>query len=50
MGPLADFRVPKGHQKEQCLKWIDEVEKERATKGKAALRGNDFENDLLRVK
>jgi hypothetical protein len=47
MGPLANFKVPKGHQTTQELRWIDEVEKERAQKGKAALRTNDFEDDLL---
>jgi hypothetical protein len=47
MGPLANFKVPKGHQTTQLLRWIDEVEKERATKGKDALRANNFEDDLL---
>ena len=47
MGPLANFKVPKGQQTTQALRWIDEVEKERATKGKAALRANDFDDDLL---
>ena len=47
MGPLANFKVPKGHQTTQLLKWIDEVEVERASKGKAALRANEFEDDLL---
>lgn len=50
MGPLANFKVPKGHQKTQKLKWIDEVEKERANKGKEALRLNNFEDDLLNLK
>ena len=50
MGPLANFKVPKGHQTTQALRWIDEVEKERAQKGKAALRANDFEDDLLNLK
>ena len=50
MGPLANFKVPKGHQTTQELKWIDEVEKERAQKGKAALRANNFEEDLLNLK
>jgi hypothetical protein len=50
MGPLANFKVPKGHQTTQVLKWIDEVEKERVNKGKAALRANEFEDDLLNLK
>jgi hypothetical protein len=50
MGPLANFKVPKGHQTTQELKWIDEVETDRAQRGKAALRGNDFDDDLLNLK
>ena len=42
MGPLADFRVSKGKQKVNQLKWIDEVETERKNKGKEALKLNDF--------
>lgn len=48
MGPLADFRIPKGHQKIALLKWIDEVDKTRS--GKEALKFNDFKDDLLRKK
>ncbi len=46
MGPLADFRIPKGHQKQQTLKWIDEVDKNKPD----GLRVNSFEEDLLRKK
>ena len=49
MGPLADFRVQKGHKKINQLKWIDEVETERQTKGKEALKLNDFKDDLLNL-
>ena len=49
MGPLADFRIPKGAKKVNHLKWIDEVEPERKTKGKEALRQNDFKFDLLNL-
>ncbi len=49
MGPLANFKVPKGHQTTQALKWIDEVEIERVNKGKAALRANNFDDDLLNL-
>lgn len=50
MGPLADFRVSKGKNKVNLLKWIDEVETERKTKGKEALKLNDFKDDLLNLK
>lgn len=50
MGPLADFRVQKGQKKIQTLKWIDEVETERQTRGKEALKLNDYKNDLLNLK
>lgn len=50
MGPLADFRVKPGHQKQQKLKWIDEVEKERVNKGKEALKDNNYDDDLLKKK
>lgn len=50
MGPLADFRVQKGPKKVNQLKWIDEVEIERQSKGKEALKLNDFKNDLLNLK
>ena len=49
MGPLANFKVPKGHQTTQALKWIDEVEPERVNTGKAALRANNFDDDLLNL-
>mmetsp|Transcript_34663 Transcript_34663/g.53068 ORF Transcript_34663/g.53068 Transcript_34663/m.53068 type:complete len:96 (+) Transcript_34663:781-1068(+) len=48
MGPLADFRIPKGHTKQQTLKWVDEVDKTK--QGKDGLRVNNFEEDLLRKK
>jgi hypothetical protein len=50
MGPLADFRVQKGHKKVTQLKWIDEVEPDRQNKGKEALKLNDYQNDLLNLK
>lgn len=30
------------------LKWIDEVEKDRQSRGKEALKANDYADDLLR--
>lgn len=50
MGPLANFKMPKGHVKTNVLKWIDEVDKSRVTLGKEALKDNDYANDLLRKK
>ena len=52
MGPLADFNrgIKNGPtKKRQAIKWIDEVEKERAGK-KDALKLNDFKDDLLKKK
>jgi len=46
MGPLANFKPPKGHQKVQKLMWIDQVDKSRQGKPDA-LKNNDFKNDLL---
>lgn len=48
MGPLANFKVPKGHKTTQLLRWADEVDKTRT--GKDALHVTDFSNDLLRLK
>jgi glycerol-3-phosphate cytidylyltransferase-like family protein len=48
MGPLADFRVKPGHQKQNTLKWIDEVEKDRVNRGKEALKNNNYDDDLLK--
>ena len=50
MGPLADFnRGVKNAQpkKKYQIKWIDEVEKDRAGK-KEGLKINDFKDDLLK--
>jgi len=50
MGPLANFKMPKGTPKKvNLLKWIDDVEQNRKGK-KEGLRLNDFENDLLKKK
>lgn len=52
MGPLADFNrglkngLPK---KRYAIRWIDEVEKERAGR-RDGLKLNDFKDDLLRKK
>jgi hypothetical protein len=43
MGPLADFRVPKDHIRQQALKWIDDKQENQDT----GLRANDFKDDLL---
>ena len=52
MGPLADFnRGMKngGTKKRYAIRWIDEIEKERAGK-REGLKINDFKDDLLRKK
>lgn len=50
MGPLANFKIPKGQPKKvNLLKWVDEIDHSRKGK-KEGLRTNDFENDLLRKK
>ena len=46
MGPLADLRVPKGQEKVNQLKWIDE--ENPSTRKKDDLRENDFKDDLLK--
>jgi hypothetical protein len=46
MGPLADLRVPKGQEKVNQLKWIDEENPN--TRKKDDLRENDFKDDLLK--
>lgn len=46
MGPLADLRVPKGQEKVNQLKWIDE--ENPSTRKKDDLRENDFNDDLLK--
>ncbi len=46
MGPLADLRVPKGQEKVNQLKWIDEENPN--TRKKDELRENDFKDDLLK--
>ena len=50
MGPLANFKIPKGQEKTNVLKWIDEVDTSRTKLGKGALRGNDLAHDLLKKK
>lgn len=50
MGPLANFKLPKGHPKKvNELKWIDDVDQSRKGK-KEGLRLNDLDNDLLKKK
>lgn len=50
MGPLANFKIPKGQPKKMnALKWIDDVDQSRKGK-KEGLRANEFEQDLLRKK
>lgn len=50
MGPLANFKIPKGQPKKvNALKWIDDVDQSRKGK-KEGLRANEFEQDLLRKK
>lgn len=52
MGPLADFNrgMKNGAQKKRyAIRWIDEIEKDRAGK-KDGLKLNDFKDDLLRKK
>lgn len=46
MGPLADLRVPKGQEKVNQLKWIDEENPN--TRKKDDLKENDFKDDLLK--
>lgn len=50
MGPLANFKIPKGAPKKvNELKWIDDVEQHRRGK-KEGLRANNFDGDLLKQK
>ena len=44
MGPLADFREPKGQQKQQTLKWLDKAQKD------GQLKNLINDTDLLKKK
>ena len=46
LGPVADFRVPKGQQRVPKLQWLDQ----KNPNSKNGLRENEFENDLLKKK
>lgn len=46
LGPVADFRIPKGQQRVPKLTWIDQNEPNR----EKGIRDNDLDDDLLKKK